>query len=301
MLESTYRYGLLRGRLRGFTRTLLPRKSIDTRSATSAWTAARRLREVLPVLQLPGPSVEKLSAKLRRLLRRLEEVRESGAVLELLDQVTNGERRSRLVAARVRVNLEERGKRARADFLRKKVGHDTRRVVTKLTDQLETLGADADGRDDIRDLQWAVRARVARRAADLKMAIQAAGSVYLAKRLEDVRIAVKKLHFGAELAAEVTPSVTAGEVRALVRAQTLLGRLDDAQTLIDSVRHVQGTLATPDLKAWRDFDALVLSLETRCRGLHARYVTERTALVALCDHLVAGAPAAAASSKRKVG
>jgi len=269
MLESTYRYGLLRGRLRGFTRTLLQRKSIDTRSATSAWTATRRLREVLPVLQLPGQSVEKLNAKLRRLLRRLEEVRESGAALELLDQVLDGDRRGRLIAARVRVNLEERGKRAREDFFRKKVGHDTRRVVAKLTDQLEHLVADVDGRDDIRDLQWAVRARVARRAADLKMAIQAAGAVYLAKRLEDVRSAIKKLHFGAELAADVTPSVTAGEVRALVRAQTLLGRLDDAHTLIESVRHVQGTLATPDLKAWRDLDALVLSLETRCRALHA--------------------------------
>jgi CHAD domain-containing protein len=300
MLESTYRYGLLRGRLRGFTRTLLHAKSIDTRSAARGWTTARRLREVLPVLQLPGPLVEKLNAKLRRLLRRLDEVREAGALLELLDQELDGDRRGRLAAAQVRVNLEERGKQGRADFFRKKVGHDTRRVVAKLTDQLELLGADVDTRDEIRDLQWAVRARMARRAADLKMAIQAAGSVYLARRLEDVRIAVKKLYFGAELAAEVTPSVTAGEVRALLRAQTLLGRLDEAQTLIDSVRHVQGMLATPDLKAWRDLDALVISLETRCRGLHARYVTERTALVALCDHMVAGTPAAAAS-KRKVG
>jgi hypothetical protein len=132
------------------------------------------------------------------------------------------------------------------------------------------------------------------------MAIQAAGSVYLARRLGEVRVALKKLYFGAELAAEVTPSVTAGEVRALVRVQTLLGRLDESQKLIDSVRQVQSTLATPDLKAWRDLDALVISLETRCRELHARYVTERTALVALCDHLVAGAPAAAAS-RRKVG
>src|SRR5262249_17413912 len=116
----------------------------------------------------------------------------------------------------------------------------------------------------------------------------------------DVRIAVKKLCFGAELAAEVTPSVTAAEVRALVRAQTLLGQLDDTQALIDNVRQVQGTLATPDLKAWRDLDTLVISLETRCRELHARYVRERTALVALCDRLVAGAPAAI-TAKRKVG
>ena len=92
----------------------------------------------------------------------------------------------------------------------------------------------------------------------------------------------------------------AADVRTLVRSHTLLAELDDLQTLIDCIRQVQSTLATPDLKAWRDLDALVISLENRCRGLHARYVRERTALEALCDRLVAHAPAAA-SPKRKVG
>jgi CHAD domain-containing protein len=300
MLESTYRYGLLRSRLRGFTRTLLRVKSIDTRGASRAWVAARRLREVLPVLHLPGPSVEKLNAKLRRLQRRLEDVRETDASLNLLDQALDGERRGKLAAARVRVSLEEAGKRARTDFFKKKVGHDIRRVAAKLNDQLALLGADGDTRTELRDLQWDVRARVARRAADLKMAIQAAGSVYLPKRLEAVHVELRKLFFGAELASEVTPGVSAAEVRTLVRVQTLLGQLGDVQTLIDSVRQVQSTLATPDLKAWRDLDGLVITLENRCRALHAQYVRERTALVALCDHLVAGAPAAA-TTKRKVG
>ena len=98
----------------------------------------------------------------------------------------------------------------------------------------------------------------------------------------------------------MSPGVAAQDVRILVRSHTLLGELDDLQTLIDSIRQVQSTLATPDLKAWRDLDTLVVSLENRCRGLHARYVRERTALAALCDRLVANAPAAA-SPKRKVG
>jgi CHAD domain-containing protein len=300
MLESTYRYGILRGRVRGFTRTLLNVKSLDTNGVARAWTAARRLREVLPILQLSSTSVEKVNAKLRRLSRRLEDMREPSVALALLDERLAHERRGRQSATRVREMLEEEVKRARAGVVRKKVGHDIRRIVARLTDELESLHGDGDGRTQIRDLQWAVRARVARRAADLKVAIQAAGSVYLASRLIDVRSALRKLYFAVELAAEVTPGVTASEVRALVRAQTLLGRLLDVQTLIDRVRHVQSTLATPDLKAWRDLDGLVISLENRCRELHARYVRERTALVALCDHLVAGAPAAA-TIKRKVG
>ena len=300
MLESTSRYGILRSRLRGFTRTLLDVESIDTRGAGRAWTAARRVREVLPLLQLSSASVEKVTAKLRRLARRLEDVREPAVALALLDDLLARERRGRQAATRVRETLEEEGKRARANFARKKVAHDVQRIVARLTDELEALHAEGDSRTQLRDLQWAARARVARRAADLKVAIQAAGSVYLASRLADVRAALRKLYFGAELAAEITPSVTASEVRALVRAQALLGQLLDVQTVIDRVRHVQSTLATPDLKAWRDLDALIIPLETRCRALHARFVRERTALVALCDHLVAGAPAAV-TIKRKVG
>ena len=66
------------------------------------------------------------------------------------------------------------------------------------------------------------------------------------------------------------------------------------------MRHVQSSLATPDLKAWRDLDGLIIALETRCRGLHARYIRDRAALVALCDRLAARAPAEG-SAKRKVG
>jgi CHAD domain-containing protein len=300
MLESTDRYDLLRGRLRGFTRALPRLKATDTRGAAAAWVATRRLRELLPVLQLHGPSAEKLNAKLRRLVRRIELVRQSDALLSLLDAGVERERRGRVAAARVRDNLEQQAKRARTELFRKKVGHDVRRVASRLADQLEALRTKGESRPHTRDLQWAVRARVARRAADLKLAMQAAGAVYLASRLDDVRTALRKLRFGAELAAEATPGVAPADVRMLVRAHRLLAELDDLQSLVDRIRHVQSTLATPDLKAWRDLDALVISLENRCRGLHARYVRERTALLALCDRLVANAPAAA-TTKRKVG
>jgi hypothetical protein len=300
MLESTYRYDLMRGRLRGFTRSLPPGKALDTRSAARAWVATRRLRELLPILQLNGPLAAKVNAKLRRIVRRVEIARQSDALLGLLDEVLERERRGRLAASRVRESLEQEAKRARTELFRKRIGHDIRRVAAKLTDELETLHATGDSRTQMRDLQWAVRARVARRAADLKIAIQAAGSVYLASRLEDVRMALRKLRFGAELALEAMPGVASVDVRMLVRLHRLLAELDDQQALIDRIRHLQSALATPDLKAWRDLDALVVSLENLCRGQHARYVRERPALVALCDRLVANAPAAA-SPKRKAG
>ena len=149
-------------------------------------------------------------------------------------------------------------------------------------------------------MEWAANARVARRATDLRDAINGAGSVYLPGRLDAVRAAARKLRFGAEVASATGGSVPATDVRILARVHALLEQLDDAQALIMRTRRVQSSLATPDLKAWRDLDGLIIGLENRCRALHAKYVRERPGLLLLCDRLVARAPADG-SAKRKVG
>jgi hypothetical protein len=300
MPASPRRYDLLASRLRAFTRELPRVKSADPRATDRAWTASRRLRELLPMLQLDGPTVEKLAVRIRRVTRRLRAVHQSDVLLALLDELDETDRRGRLARGRVRDDVQRLSERAHAELFRRKIGNDVRRVSEKLASVLQTLRDQQDSPTRTRDLDWAAKARVARRATDLKDAINAAGSVYLPARLDTVRASLRKLRYGAELVSEAGDSVAASDVRALARVQTLLGSLDEVQMLIDRARHVQGSLATPDLKAWRDLDGLIVSLENRCRGLHARYVRERTALVALCDRLVARSPADR-SAKRKVG
>src|SRR4029077_12075821 len=107
----------------------------------------------------------------------------------------------------VREDVRRLAEDARTDLFRKKAGHDVRRLSQKLNGILEALGGDHEDRPGSRDRQWAVKARVARRASDLKAAINGAGSVYLAARLREVRTCVKKLRYGAELASEVAGSV----------------------------------------------------------------------------------------------
>jgi CHAD domain-containing protein len=301
MLESPRRYDLLRSRLRGFTRTLPRLKTANTRGIANAGLAVRRLREVLPILQFNGPTVEKITARLRRIGRRLEDVRQYSAMLELLDARAKTDRRGKQAVLRVRNDVQALADRASKDLFRKKTTNDMRRAAQKLTKLLEALHSEPDQRTQMRATQWAAKARVARRATEVTTAVDAAGSVYLASRLEEVRTAVKKLRYGAELVSvAAADGVAAADARALARVQELLGQLDDAQLLIDRVRHVQGSLATPDLKAWRDLDTLVVSLENRCRALHARYVRERPALLAFCERVVSRAPVDG-SAKRKVG
>ena len=96
----------------------------------------------------------------------------------------------------------------------------------------------------------------------------------------------------SELAADMTGDKKSPDLRTLRHSQDVLGRMHDLQVLIDRVRQIQAA-AGSDLRAERELEAIVDTLENDCRRLHARYVRERTALGALCARLIARLPAAA--------
>ena len=173
---------------------------------------------------------------------------------------------------------------ARDHVAGKTAAAELRRVRHKL-DRAAKILEKAETRPSTRGWQWALGARVARRASALRTAIDAAGGVYLPERLHTVRIALKKLRYAVELSAEAEGSKGNADLRRLKRSQELLGRLHDRQVLITYVRREQAALAPSDLKVWRELDALVTSVENSCRTLHARYVRDRAVLTALCDRL----------------
>src|SRR5262245_44708856 len=83
-MTSTRRYDLLRTRLDSFTR-MLPAVEVGEASAVhQTRVASRRLRELLPVLQLDNRVVRKLNRRLRKLTRRLGDVRELDVLASLL-------------------------------------------------------------------------------------------------------------------------------------------------------------------------------------------------------------------------
>jgi CHAD domain-containing protein len=162
----------------------------------------------------------------------------------------------------------------------RRLGQKLESVETKLR---EHAGAAPTPRQtDHHGWRWALDARVARRAARLGSAIDAAGTVYLPDRLHDVRISLKKFRYALEIASEALSLPIRDELRSLKRAQDVLGRLHDFQVLIDQARQAQASLTPPDLMTWRGLEALVNVLEDDCRRLHARYVRERDGLTSLC-------------------
>jgi CHAD domain-containing protein len=247
--------------------------------------ASRRIRELLPVLQIDPGTTHKLSKRLRKVTRALGVVRDADVLLGLLDELQQAGRPEthalQRVAQQIRGERDKAGKRASG----KSGLTDLRRVSRKLERVARDLQHDGETRRESRAWRWALEARVARRARILADAIERAGAVYLPERLHEVRIAVKKLRYAVELSADASGVRDRARLRTLRQGQDLLGRLHDWQVLIDRTRQVQGSLKPPNTGVSNQLDALVMELEHHCRRLHARYMSQRLALAAVSEKL----------------
>src|SRR6188508_3387603 len=88
------RYDLLRARIDRFTRMLHGVEAGDVSAVHHARVATRRLRELLPILQLDRSVAEKLGHRLRRTTRRLGAVRELDVLLLLTEELRESGRHS---------------------------------------------------------------------------------------------------------------------------------------------------------------------------------------------------------------
>lgn len=298
MPVSSSRYELLRKPLVRFTRTFHGVAKGQEKALHRARVASRRLREILPVLQLDSKVTDDLSRRLRKVTQRIGPARELDVMLLQIDELQQSGRFEPGALSRVAAAVAKRRSAARERLLAKLPITSLHRVAAKLAKIADQLAKEEQGptprRPAARGWRWAIGARIVRRAASLKAAIDEAGSVYLPERLHTVRIAVKKFRYAVELEHEIAGDDKLGaDLRILARNQELLGRLHDRQLLIEQVRQVQASSTPPDLGAWRRLDTLSATLENECRRLHARYLRDSTGLLAVCQRVPPRSPAAA--------
>ena len=278
-------YKLLKTHVESLVRALRLGDEGDVRALHRTRVSSRRLREIIPVLPIPGDKARKLSRRLRRITSRLGAIRELDVLLLLLDELHESRWAHSDALARVAVSVATDRDRARRaggasiDAMRR-----TARKLRELVDDLRRKQM-----PDARATRWAVEARIVRRATRLAEVLRDAGAVYLPERLHAVRIAVKKLRYSVELANSSGARSLAATTRLLRRAQDILGRMHDRQVLIDRVRHVQATLTPPSIAVWRSLDSLVTSLDDECRRLHGRYMRLRPELEAAAKDLAPSA------------
>jgi CHAD domain-containing protein len=293
MPVSNSRYDLIHKRLQRFTQMLHGIERGRARSVHGVRVASRRLREVLPVLQLDRDLASHLGRRLRKVTHRLGTVRELDVLFLLVEEFQESGCYEERALARLAAAIADERSVAHDRLSARLPIAQLQRLAAKLDRIADDLIEKEKPRGITRAWRWAIEARVAHRAAPLKAAIEAAGTVYLPERVHAVRIAMKKFRYSLELEAEISSAVTwRRDLTMLKRTQAVLGHLRDREVLIERVRQVQASLTPPDLVIWRSLDSLVTTIEKECRRLHARYVRDAAALVALCDRIVGRTPAA---------
>ena len=278
-----------RKRLDPFVRALNRLEARDAEALHQARVASRRLRELVPVLELQGDTARKIAQRLRRVTQRLGRLRELDVLQPIVDDLrqtgqSSGEALDRVAAAitdeagRTRAWLENKLSARKRDRL----AHTLDGIARHLDDPRPARHTHAR---DAPAWVWAVDARVVRRAKRLTAAIANAGELYDATRLHDVRIALKKLRYAVELSSEARGVNRAGEIATLKRAQDTLGRLHDFEVFADRVQRVRDDAVSSKDVGLREFDALVDVVERECRHLHAAFMAERIELGAIADRL----------------
>ena len=250
----------------------------DDRAVHRARVASRRLRESVPVLTegVKGSKGNKARRKIRRLTGALGMVRELDVALKLLDELAaNDIPRPAIDELRAHV-LGERQAR-RDEMVHKLERINTDKLGRRLTSVITAVNA-------CEDTSWrpVMAKRLLKRAKRLGAAVQEAGHLYVPERLHEVRIAVKKLRYGLEFAAEGGVKTAVPLVRSLKRVQEVLGRLQDLQVLRNHLSELQ---ARPHggRAPKAALEKLGQRLEEESRRLHGRYVAaaqELTELVA---------------------
>jgi CHAD domain-containing protein len=282
IMPTSQRYDLLNARLDRFTRMLHGLADGDVRALHRTRVASRRLREILPVLELDPELARRLGRRLRKVTERLGAVRELDVLTLLIEELHDSGKYDSATLARLATAVAEERVRARERLFAKLPTGELRRIASKLSKVADDLH---DRRKPSRGWQWAIEARLTHRATVLKHAMIEAGALYLPERLHAVRIAVKKLRYALEVSVDATGVPAASDLRALKRGQDVLGRLHDLQILIERLRHMQASIEPPDVTKWRNIDGLMAFLENDCRRLHARFMRHQPAVRAVCDRV----------------
>jgi CHAD domain-containing protein len=271
----------------------------DDTGVHQARVASRRLREAVPVLAAGLKRGRKATRKIRKVTRALGTVRELDVTVKILDELAQRPSIPRLAIEDVRAHVTADRDRRRSRMVARLKDVNTAKLNRRLLEVSDELASDPG------EWRTVLARRIASRARRLATAIREAGPLYAPDRLHDVRIAVKKLRYALELAADARVTAVRPLLGRLKRIQDTLGRLNDLHVILGHVAAVQADPPPRRGAAVGGLDIIAGALEDECRHLHARYVTQApslTELTATCRSAVAAhlAPPARAARIRLV-
>src|SRR5262249_29171077 len=150
--------------------------------------ASRRLREMLPLLGADHTAARRLAKRLRRVTAALGVVRELDVLVQLADDLRRDQRYPSKALERVALSITDARGAARERLSGELPASTLERLAGKLKRAVragKTRGENRSEREHgpVRGWVWALEARQARRAAQLRSAIEAAGLLYASQPL----------------------------------------------------------------------------------------------------------------------
>lgn len=249
----------------------------DVESVHQARVATRRLSELLPLVDGDTQGIVKKVRAARRCLGRVRELDVMGALLETLSERMVP---TAAVAAIAKSHLHHRQQNERREMVK--------RLERLELEDLRDVFARA-GRFDawslgllslIRRPEWieALWARIVSRSTDAVDAVRDARGVYFPKRAHQARIAVKKLRYAVEVAADSGIWRPHRLLKDLRRIQGTLGQIHDAQVLADAIGSlVPGHVGSVGVMSLEEL------LEREITRHQAEYMKRRDRLFAIAD------------------
>jgi CHAD domain-containing protein len=182
-------------------------------------------------------------------------------------------------AARVRAALNDGRDAARTRLTETLDAHKVSRWLQDVKAFEEELA------DPQTDAGWRVvlARRLLKRTDRLRAAVNEAGVLFVSERLHAVRVAVKRLRYAVELAAELGGRKLESTVNELKAGQDALGELHDVDVLMSYVSGALDGENDPHVRA--SLEALQTTLEAERHELHARYLTHQPSLLVLIDRI----------------
>jgi CHAD domain-containing protein len=253
----------------------------EPKAVHSVRVASRRLREALRLISHPKRESRKLARELKRLTRVLGPLRELDVSRALVATLAGTEPDLAAACERVEVRLLEVAIARRQRLAKWMADIDEKELIDRVRRILRR--SRSGGRLDAEDRRR-LADRIAARAKDVAEAAHSAGALYAPEALHIVRIRTKKLRYALEVGRVARLAGAAQAATRLRRYQDLLGELHDYQILSSQAARLQSRLPLEDDDIGAISDLLTY-VETRCRKLHADFVSRRGALVTATNQL----------------
>jgi CHAD domain-containing protein len=253
----------------------------DPDAVHDARIATRRLREVLPLID--GGRIEDVADTIRKAGRQLGRVRELDVMSGLLESMSD---RIPPAAALEMHTLRQAVRQRREKARRRMVKKLERLDLPSLRNLNEHGGRTSRLRQagravSLRAPAWVepIWSHIAERRAEVLAAVQRAPGIYLPRRAHRARVAIKKLRYAVEVAADTGVWNPPRILKDLRKIQSILGDLHDEQVLMDFVSENQST----ETAAPVGLTFITELLAAEISRLHAEYARRRRWLFQIAD------------------